>query len=183
MLHQSESTRYGPSNFPQMRTSKGGFDEPGPDALFFFFFDQMLSLFTLTFTVTAFFLTHHVPVSKKKETRQRGHRFLRQPTICSPPVLKPVTVARPPVLGLLAPWCNTTSWSSKSVLFEDHGICSGVITDSHVLERAVYEQRALAQPLPSASQLDNREKGGGGEGGSPSASRSRRHQCLPSLHQ
>ena len=32
-------------------------------------------------------------------------------------------------------------------LFEDHGVCSGVITDSLALEGVLYGQRALAQPL------------------------------------
>ena len=45
------------------------------------------------------------------------------------------------------------------VLFEDRGVCSDVITDSLVLERAVYEQRALSQSQPTALQLDNRQKG------------------------
>ena len=43
-------------------------------------------------------------------------------------------------------------------LFEDHGVCSGAVTDSLVLERAVYEQRALVQPLPTALQLVDRQK-------------------------
>ena len=42
--------------------------------------------------------------------------------------------------------------------FEDHGVGSGVITDSLVLERTVYEQRALVQPLPTAPQLANKQK-------------------------
>ena len=37
-------------------------------------------------------------------------------------------------------------------LFKDHGVYSG-ITNSLVLERAVYDQRALVQPLPTAFQL------------------------------
>ena len=45
------------------------------------------------------------------------------------------------------------------VLFENHGVCSCTITDCLVLERVVYEQRALAQPLPTALQLVNRQKG------------------------
>ena len=44
-------------------------------------------------------------------------------------------------------------------LFEDHGVCSGDITDSLVLERTVHEQRALVQPLPTALQLVNRQEG------------------------
>ena len=36
------------------------------------------------------------------------------------------------------------------VLFEDNGVRSGAITDTPVLERAVYEQRALVQPQPTA---------------------------------
>ena len=31
------------------------------------------------------------------------------------------------------------------IVFEDHGVCSGTVTDSLVLQRVVYEQRALAQ--------------------------------------
>ena len=31
-------------------------------------------------------------------------------------------------------------------VFEDHGVCSGVITDSFALERVLYGRRALAQP-------------------------------------
>ena len=53
-------------------------------------------------------------------------------------------------------------------LFEDHGACSGAITDSLVLKRVVHKQRALAQPLPTALQLGNRQKG---------------HLCFPSSHQ
>ena len=45
------------------------------------------------------------------------------------------------------------------VLFADHGVCSGVIIDSLVLVRAIYEQRALVQPLPTSLQLVNRQKG------------------------
>ena len=45
------------------------------------------------------------------------------------------------------------------VFFEDHGVCSGAITDSLVLERAVYEQPALLQPLPSAAKLTSRQRG------------------------
>ena len=48
----------------------------------------------------------------------------------------------------------------QQILFEDHGVCSGVITDSLVLERAVCEPRALVQPLLTAVQLGNRQKGG-----------------------
>ena len=44
-------------------------------------------------------------------------------------------------------------------LFEDHGVCSGDIADSLALERVLYEQRALAQPFPSALLLVNRHKG------------------------
>ena len=44
-------------------------------------------------------------------------------------------------------------------LFEEYGVCSGSVTDSLVLERTVYEQRALVQPLPTAPQLANRQKG------------------------
>ena len=44
------------------------------------------------------------------------------------------------------------------VLFEDHIVCSGVITDSLVLECVVHGQRALIQPLPTTLQLDNRQK-------------------------
>ena len=43
-------------------------------------------------------------------------------------------------------------------LFEDHGVCSGVIIDSLALDRVLYEQRTLAEPLPSALQLVNRQK-------------------------
>ena len=45
------------------------------------------------------------------------------------------------------------------VLFEDHGVCSGIITDSLDLERVVYEQHALAQPPPTAIHLGDRQKG------------------------
>ena len=38
-------------------------------------------------------------------------------------------------------------------LFENHGVCSGVITDSLAIEVVLYEQRAFAQPPPSALQL------------------------------
>ena len=44
------------------------------------------------------------------------------------------------------------------VLFEDHDVCFGVITDSLVLERAVCEQRALVEPPPTALQLRNKQK-------------------------
>ena len=39
------------------------------------------------------------------------------------------------------------------VIFDDHGVCSCTGTDSLVLERVVYEQRALVQPLPAALLL------------------------------
>ena len=45
------------------------------------------------------------------------------------------------------------------VLFEDHGVRSCTITDSLDLERVVCEQRALAQPLPTALQLADRQRG------------------------
>ena len=44
-------------------------------------------------------------------------------------------------------------------LFEDHGICSAVITDSFALERMLHGRRALAQPQPSALQLGSRQDG------------------------
>ena len=43
-------------------------------------------------------------------------------------------------------------------LFEDHGVWSGVTTDSPALEWP-NEQGALAQPLPCALQLADRQKG------------------------
>ena len=45
-------------------------------------------------------------------------------------------------------------------LFEDHGVFSGDIADSLALERVLNEQRALAQPQISASQLANQARGG-----------------------
>ena len=45
------------------------------------------------------------------------------------------------------------------VFFEDHGVCSCTITNSLFLERVVYEQRALAQTLPTSLQLGNRQNG------------------------
>ena len=45
------------------------------------------------------------------------------------------------------------------VLFEDHAVCSGAIPDSLVLERVVYERRALMQSLREVPQLDNRQNG------------------------
>ena len=44
-------------------------------------------------------------------------------------------------------------------LFEDHGLCSGVITRSLALGRMLCEQRALALPPPSALQLVDKQKG------------------------
>ena len=44
------------------------------------------------------------------------------------------------------------------VLFGDHCVCSGVITDSLALERMLCERRALAQPPPSALQSVTRQK-------------------------
>ena len=44
-------------------------------------------------------------------------------------------------------------------LFQDHGVCSGLVIDSLALERVLHEQRALAQPLPSAIHLDQRQRG------------------------
>ena len=43
-------------------------------------------------------------------------------------------------------------------LFEDHGVCSGVITDSFALERMLHEQRALAQPLLQPYSWPMRER-------------------------
>ena len=43
-------------------------------------------------------------------------------------------------------------------VFEDHGVCSGVITDSFAHERTVCERSALVQPLPSVLQLVNRRR-------------------------
>ena len=45
------------------------------------------------------------------------------------------------------------------VLFEDHGVRSGTVTDVLALERVVHEQRALAEPPPSAQQLTNKQRG------------------------
>ena len=57
--------------------------------------------------------------------------------------------------------------------FEDHSVCAGVVvTDSLVLERTVYEQRARVQPLPTALQQV-----------SVLTTRSRRHLFLPTSHQ
>ena len=44
------------------------------------------------------------------------------------------------------------------ILFEDHGLCSEVIADFLALESAIYERRALIQPLPSASESANRQR-------------------------
>ena len=45
------------------------------------------------------------------------------------------------------------------LLFEDHGVCSGIIADSLALKSAIYERRALVQPLPSALQFATRARG------------------------
>ena len=47
--------------------------------------------------------------------------------------------------------------SQQTTTFQTSNL--GVITNFLVLERAVYEQRALVQPLPAALQLVNRQKG------------------------
>ena len=43
-------------------------------------------------------------------------------------------------------------------IFEDHGVCTEVITDSVALERAIHGRYALVQTLPSALLLANRRK-------------------------
>ena len=57
------------------------------------------------------------------------------------------------VCSLMYPHCQ-----ELEVLFEEHGVCSGVVTDSLVLQRTVYDTRALVQPLFPALQLANRQK-------------------------
>ena len=43
-------------------------------------------------------------------------------------------------------------------LFENHDICSGVMTETLTLEHVIYERRALVQLLPSALQLANGQR-------------------------
>ena len=91
-----------------------------------------------------------IGVTRSVSTWRRGpDKAWRMPNTnnCSSPVLKPVTVARQHqhVLEL-------------EVLFEDHIVCSGVITDSLVLECVVHGQRVLIQTQPTALLLDNRQK-------------------------
>ena len=45
------------------------------------------------------------------------------------------------------------------VLFEENGVYSGVITDSLILNHTVHGQNTVNQPLPTAPQLGNRQKG------------------------
>ena len=73
-------------------------------------------------------------------------------TIYSSAALKLLIVARSLLLGTACSlMCQQVL--ELEALFEDHGVCSGVITDSLALERVL----ALAQPLLSASQRVNRQ--------------------------
>ena len=62
---------------------------------------------------------------------------------------------KPPVVGLVLSLMFQGDLELESV-FEHHGVCSEIITDS--LERAIYEWCALVQPHPSALQLANKRK-------------------------
>ena len=72
--------------------------------------------------------------------------------------ISPQTCDRCSPAPLGAGWSLMCHHLPELEVLEDHGVRFGVITDSLILERAVHEHRALAQPPPAASQLDNRQK-------------------------